>query len=201
MRRRFKAGSVAALPPDPEGARLAAVTLLARRDFASVNWRPAPGGWLPAETVAAVIVDLTAGRLLDDSRFATQYVAYHAQRGQGPRRIAMDLSGRGVVQSHIDAALAAGMDWAALAREVRTRRFGLTLPESWAEKAKQGRFLQYRGFSSDHIRSALGPDLSRKIHFEYIASHPCFGHSPGLSGVLRGPRPCRGGLQFPRAGQ
>ena len=26
-------------------------------------------------------------------------------------------------------------------------------------KAKQGRFLQYRGFSSDHIRAALGPDF------------------------------------------
>ena len=109
--------------------------------------------------MAAVIAELTAERILDDARFASQYVAYHAQRGQGPRRIAMDLGARGVAPALIEAALAAGPDWAALAREVRTRRFGLTPPESWAEKAKQGRFLQYRGFSSDHIRSALGPDF------------------------------------------
>jgi regulatory protein len=161
MRRRFKAGSTgAAAPPDPDGARQAAVTLLARRDFASgeLAARLQVDGY-PLETVAAVIADLSAGRILDDARFATQYVAYHAERGQGPRRIAMDLSARGVAPLHIEAALAAGTDWAALAREVRIRRFGLTRPETWPEKAKQGRFLQYRGFSSDHIRSALGPDF------------------------------------------
>jgi regulatory protein len=161
VRRPFKAGSAgAAAAPEPDGARLAAVTLLARRDFASgeLATRLREDGY-PAEVVAALIADLTADRILDDARFATQYVAYHAQRGQGPRRIAMDLSARGVAAAHIEAALAAGTDWTALAREVRTRRFGLALPEAWAEKAKQGRFLQYRGFSSDHIRSALGPDF------------------------------------------
>ena len=150
----------AAIRPIRPELRLAAVTLLARRDFASgeLAARLKEDGY-PAEGVAAVIADLTAGRILDDARFATQYVAYHAQRGQGPRRIALDLSARGVAPLHIEAALAAGTDWAALAREVRIRRFGLSPPVTWAEKAKQGRFLQYRGFSSDHIRSALGPDF------------------------------------------
>jgi regulatory protein len=136
------------------------VALLARRDFAAgeLAARLQQGGY-PNDAVAAVIDDLTTGRILDDSRFATQYVAYHADRGQGPRRIALELAKRGVGAPDIEAALAAGPDWSARAREVRIRRFGLTLPESWAEKAKQGRFLQYRGFSSDHIRSALGPDF------------------------------------------
>jgi regulatory protein len=161
MRRRFQAGSAGADPsPDPADARQAAVTRLARRDFAAgeLAARLQEDGY-PAETVEAVIADLTAGRILDDSRFATQYVAYHAERGQGPRRIARELGDRGVTAPDIEAALAAGPDWAARAREVRVRRFGLTPPETWAEKAKQGRFLQYRGFSSDHIRSALGPDF------------------------------------------
>jgi regulatory protein len=161
MRRRLKAGSAGAPPsPAPDGARPAAVALLARRDFASgeLSGRLQADGY-PAAAVAAVIADLTAERLLDDARFAGHYVAYHVQRGQGPRRIAMDLSARGVAPTHIEAALAAGPDWDAQAREVRKRRFGATPPESWAEKAKQGRFLQYRGFSSDHIRSALGPEF------------------------------------------
>jgi regulatory protein len=168
MRRRFKARSAGANPSDPpdtdqdadQAARLAAVALLARRDFATgeLAARLQDDGH-PATAVAAAIADLTAGRILDDCRFATQYVAYHAGRGQGPRRITRDLAQRGVAPLHIDTALAAGTDWAALAREVRIRRFGLKPPESWAEKAKQGRFLQYRGFSSDHIRSALGPDF------------------------------------------
>jgi len=161
MRRRLRAHSAGAPPAaDPDGARPAAVALLARRDFASgeLAGRLQADGY-PAEAVAAAIADLTAERILDDARFASHYVAYHAQRGQGPRRIAMDLGTRGVAQIHIEAALAAGPDWCAQAREVRKRRFGATAPESWAEKAKQGRFLQYRGFSSDHIRSALGPDF------------------------------------------
>jgi SOS response regulatory protein OraA/RecX len=33
------------------------------------------------------------------------------------------------------------------------------IPESWSDKARQARFLQYRGFSSDHIRFALGSDF------------------------------------------
>jgi regulatory protein len=158
MKRRLKAGSAGAdLPRDP---RLAAVALLARRDFASgeLAARLQDDGH-PADVVAAVIADLTAGRILDDARFATHYVAYHVARGQGPRRIARELADRGVAPLHVETALAAGTDWAALAREVRIRRFGLKPPESWPEKAKQGRFLQYRGFSSDHIRSALGPDF------------------------------------------
>jgi regulatory protein len=146
--------------PDPDRARLAAVAHLARRDFATGELadRLAQDGYA-AEAVATVIADLSAAHILDDARFAAHYVAYHAQRGRGPRRIAMELGKRGVAQPLIEAALAGGPDWAALAREVRTRRFGRTPPKSWAEQAKQGRFLQYRGFSSDHVRSALGPDF------------------------------------------
>src|ERR1700722_20309167 len=113
MRRRSRAGSTGAdAPQDPHAARLAAVTLLARRDFAAgeLAARLQEDGY-PAEAVAAVIADLTAGRILDDTRFATHYVAYHADRGQGPRRIAMELGARGVAQPVIEAALAAGPDW------------------------------------------------------------------------------------------
>ncbi|HTY93517.1 MAG TPA: regulatory protein RecX [Steroidobacteraceae bacterium] len=161
MRRRPKAGVDGEAPsPDPEAVRLAAVTLLARRDFAASELaaRLEDKGFAAA-AVAGVIAELVAGRKLDDARFATQFVSYQAARGQGPRRIAVELTHRGVAPVHIEAALAGGPDWADLAREVRSRRFGPVPPESWPEKARQGRFLQYRGFSSDHIRSALGPDF------------------------------------------
>jgi regulatory protein len=38
---------------------------------------------------------------------------------------------------------------------VRRRKFGDDLPRAMAERAKQARFLQYRGFSTDHIRVAM----------------------------------------------
>ena len=136
------------------------MALLARRDFATQELRAAleHDGYASA-AIAAAIADLVAGGILDDSRYAAQYVSYHADRGQGPRRIAQDLKARGVPDSLIEAALAAGPNWPALAREVRIRRFGLARPSNWTEKGRQARFLQYRGFSSDHIRSAVGPDF------------------------------------------
>jgi regulatory protein len=142
---------------DREAARNASVALLARRDFASAELcRKLEEQGYDAALVAEVVSELVQGRVLQDDRYAENYVAYHSDRGQGPVRIAADLKALGLDPETIDAALAAGPDWRARAREVRIRRFGLAEPKTWAEKGKQARFLQYRGFSSDHIRAALG---------------------------------------------
>jgi regulatory protein len=144
---------------DPEAARAEAIALLARRDFASgeLRRRLEERGFR-ADVVAAALTGLIEERVLDDARFAQSYVAFHSGRGQGPVRIGADLAALGLTPVEIDAALAAGPDWRALAREVRVRKFGAQEPASWAEKGRQSRFLQYRGFSSDHIRFALGSD-------------------------------------------
>jgi regulatory protein len=42
-----------------------------------------------------------------------------------------------------------------LAREVRLKRFGPTPPENFKERARQMRFLQYRGFELTQINGAL----------------------------------------------
>ena len=109
-------------------------------------------------TVAAVIAELTRGGTVSDERYAQNYVAYHAGRGQGPLRIAAQLRGHGLAPAAVDAALAGGPDWSALARQVCRAKFGPEPPSSWSQKARQARFLQYRGFSSDHIRAATGAD-------------------------------------------
>ena len=145
---------------DPKRVRYAAVALLARRDFASGELRQKleTQGYEP-EAVAAAVAEFVAARIVNDARYAESYVAYYAERGQGPVRIAADLRERNLPAETIEAALAAGPDWRARAREARIRRFGLAEPKTWPQKARQGRFLQYRGFSSDHIRAALGPDF------------------------------------------
>jgi regulatory protein len=109
--------------------------------------------------VSAVVADLVGERALDDGRYAENYVAYHAGRGQGPLRIGADLRALGVAADLIEAALASGPDWRQLARDVRLRKFGAESPEDWTERTRQARFLQYRGFSSDHIRAATGADF------------------------------------------
>jgi regulatory protein len=139
--------------------RAAATALLARRDFAQGELaHKLTASGFDATAVTAVLDELVRERLIDDERFAQNFVAYHAARGQGPLRIAAELRGHGVTDLLIDSALAAGPDWQVLARRARVARFGPAPPDSWAEKARQGRFLQYRGFSSDHIHSATGAD-------------------------------------------
>jgi len=49
-------------------------------------------------------------------------------------------------------------DFLALARGVRARKFGPGVPQDRKERARQARFLQYRGFSTDHIRAVLEGD-------------------------------------------
>jgi regulatory protein len=144
---------------DDAGARATAIALLARRDFASKELRAKLDAKGFATAAAEVVIaDLTRAGLLNDGRYAQNYVAYHAGRGQGPLRIAAELRRRGLAGELIDAALATGPDWSALARKVCRAKFGVQPPASWTQRARQARFLQYRGFSSDHIRVATGAE-------------------------------------------
>ncbi|MBS0364406.1 MAG: regulatory protein RecX [Proteobacteria bacterium] len=143
----------------PESARGAAIRLLARRDFSVAELRRSLlSRGVSAPAAEAAVDELLQEGALDDVRYAHSQVASRAGRGQGPMRIAAELRQAGLAQELIDAALAAGPDWQALARRVRSGRFGPAAPADWGEKARQARFLQYRGFSSDHIRSATGAD-------------------------------------------
>jgi regulatory protein len=144
---------------DAQAARNAAVALLARRDFASseLHERLIRQGF-EAATVANVVAGLAREAVVDDGRYAQNYVAYHAGRGHGPVRIAAELRRRGLAADLIEAALATGPDWGALARKVCRAKFGPRPASSWAQRARQARFLQYRGFSSDHIRAATGEE-------------------------------------------
>jgi regulatory protein len=137
--------------------RLAAIALLGRRDFPSgeLSEKLRSLGY-EADAVADALVELASERLIDDGRYATNFVAYHAQRGHGPQRIRQLLKSAGVSSERIEEALQGAVDWSRLARDLRLRKFGAEIPTVWAEKARQMRFLQYRGFSNDHIKSALG---------------------------------------------
>ncbi len=147
------------LPADPVAARSVVIGLLARRDFASGELRQRlERKGFPSEVIETTLAELSEERALDDARYAANYVSYSAARGQGPLRIAAELQAVELPAALIEAALAGGPDWRALAADVRRRKFGSGPPAGWPEKARQARFLQYRGFSADHIRLALGAD-------------------------------------------
>jgi regulatory protein len=157
--RRPKRPDTGATEADERTVRTAALALLAGRDFGRTELvrRLGRRGYRD-EVVAAVVAGLVAERLLSESRFVEQFIRQHAGRGHGPARIRAELRERGVPEAEIEAGLdAATEDWAALARDVRRRRFGVSPPGDYAVRARQARFLQYRGFSNEQIRAALGP--------------------------------------------
>src|ERR1700733_9492194 len=150
LRRRSRKPGSDGAATHPQDARLASVALLAKRDLAAGELRErlrAQG--FDEDAVAAAVAELSAEGVLNEERYAHNYVAYHAGRGQGPLRIAAALRQGGVDAAVIAAALASGPDWRGLGAQPAT---------SWAQKARRARFLQYRGFSADHIRAATGVD-------------------------------------------
>jgi regulatory protein len=96
--------------------------------------------------------------LLDDERFVENFVSYRAARGQGPVRIGRELRGLGLGSELIGRFLDE-REWLEPARRLRRRKFGAALPDTAAGKAKQARFLQYRGFTAAQVRLVLGTDI------------------------------------------
>jgi regulatory protein len=139
-----------------------AVALLARRDYSTheLNKKLAERGYAE-HTHEVVVGDLESMGKVNNERYGQNVVAYRARRGHGPARIRNELQKSGLTRSAIDEAVKGedAPDFLALARAARTRKFGLEIPKDRKERAKQARFLQYRGFSTDHIRAALDGDL------------------------------------------
>jgi regulatory protein len=142
---------------DAKAVEAAAVRLLARREHSTDELRrKLAGKGYPPETIEPVIQKLAGKRLVSDERFTASFVHHHAKRGQGPVRIRAALRQQGIPDAQVEEALqGAGVDWVRLAREVRRRKFGATAPRSLGERAKQARFLQYRGFDAEQLRAAF----------------------------------------------
>jgi regulatory protein len=143
-------------PGDPAVCRKQAMDLLARREHSrrELERKLAARGY-DAAAVAAALDGLETDGLLAAARFAESFIRARAAKGQGPVRIRAELAERGIDPGEFAAFLAAAFDWRALAREVRIKRFGAAQPARYAERARQMRFLQYRGFELDQIDAAL----------------------------------------------
>lgn len=91
-----------------------------------------------------------------DARYAEMKVRSGIAKGQGPARIKADCQQWRIDEGLMEQAFwECEADWYALAQSVRIKRFGVQLPPNEKEKFKQSRFLQYRGFYSDHIQHAF----------------------------------------------
>jgi regulatory protein len=144
---------------DESECRRQALSALARREHSRLELERRLGARGYGPDVISVTLDrLERTGLLDADRFCESFVRSRISKGQGPARIERELAERGIDSARAGDALQDSQDWVALAREVRRRKFGQVVPDSYKERARQSRFLQYRGFSSDQIRAAMQRD-------------------------------------------
>jgi regulatory protein len=138
-------------------ARKKAMNLLARREHGRAELeRKLVAAGFDANIVADVLQQLAGEGLQSDRRFVESFVQSRINQGKGPLRIHADLGQRGIAAGLIDEILEeTGQDWCALARDARVKKFGRPQPAEFRDKARQMRFLQYRGFEPDQIRAAV----------------------------------------------
>lgn len=142
---------------DPVAARKKAMDYLARREYGrdELVGKLTTAGF-DADIARDAVAQLTEEGLQSDARYAESFVQSRISQGKGPVRIREELRQRGLRSAEADAAIdGAGQDWFALAREVRARKFGASLPVDFPDKARQMRFLQYRGFESEQVQAAV----------------------------------------------
>ena len=85
-----------------------------------------------------------------DERFSEAFILMRHNQGKGPLKISSELKQRGINKFNL-----AVFDWFKLAKEVRNKKFGDSLPQEFIDQSKQKRFLQSRGFSFDEINQAF----------------------------------------------
>ena len=147
---------------DVEGAERAALRALARRAHARVDLRRRlVKKQHPPAAVDTALERLTVRGLLDDGRYAEQYAALRATRGQGPARLLRDLLAQGVerrtAEDAVRRALAEeGIDPEIEARAVAARRARqlADLPPP-ARKRRLLAFLLRRGYGGPQLKELV----------------------------------------------
>ena len=137
--------------------RIKAMDILARREHSRKELFTKLSSHFPdyIDLLDDVLDQLKEDHLQSDQRFAEAFVRSRVNRGQGPQRLTAELQQRGVCSWIIEEALgSADVDWYQIAVQVLAKKYRSPCKD-FAERAKRSRFLQYRGFTPEQIRSVL----------------------------------------------
>ena len=146
---------------DAAELRRAAMNWLARREYSrheiTQKLEKKFGEDVEAEPVLLWLEDKN---FLNDERYVDIFLRMSVERGHGLLRIRQDLKRRGIDKHLLEEKIESlEVDWFEKASETRQRRFGVKPdPQNQKEKARQLRFLQYRGFTAEQCFNALSID-------------------------------------------
>jgi len=138
-----------------------ALRSLSRREHsASELARKLRAKGFPPEHISQALHELSQQGYLSDIRFTENYARYRLNTGWGPVIIVQELAEKGVSPEVIHQQMVGLKDsWLALACQVRQKKFGNAMPQTFADVVKQKRFLQYRGFTLAQINLVFGGEV------------------------------------------
>ncbi|MFW1950638.1 regulatory protein RecX [Acinetobacter beijerinckii] len=144
-------------PKTLTGSRLRsyAFALLTRRDYSQVELITKLNQYaVNPEEVTKLVEELAEQNYQSDQRVAELTLASQIRKGKGLQRIKQTLKAK-----HLDTELITQeleeVDWLQQAYQLKVKKFGEEVTKDQKIKAKQIRFLQYRGFDMDVIMKAI----------------------------------------------
>lgn len=135
-----------------------AYSVLAVREHSrqELYWKLKRREWCDDAEIDDLLDALEANNILSDDRYAESFVRFSLYRGHGRMKIRHKLRETGVsnslIQKHLEDA---DINWYSQIHDVRIKKYGDTLPQDYADKAKLARFLAGRGFEAELIRQEL----------------------------------------------
>ena len=109
---------------------------------------------LDRDEVIKLVDELAKENYQSDQRVAETLLSSQKRKGKGPNRIKMALKSKKIDSSLIQDELKE-TDWNEQAYQLKVKKFGLEVEKEPKLKAKQIRFLMYRGFEMDAIMKAI----------------------------------------------
>ncbi|MDN5512905.1 regulatory protein RecX [Acinetobacter sp.] len=106
------------------------------------------------DEVIKLVDELATENYQSDQRVAEMLLSSQKRKGKGPNRIKLALKNKKIDTELIQEELKE-TDWNEQAYQLKVKKFGKTVERDPKLKAKQIRFLQYRGFDLDAIFKAI----------------------------------------------
>jgi regulatory protein len=142
---------------DVKRLRQTALNALSRRDYSTLELsnKLLTKGYQSSD-IHLLMTELKQVGLLNEQRFTEHFIHWRRAKGVGPLRIVKELEDRGVPHETIAEQLQiTDNEWFSDAHTVWRKQFKGHMPAEYKQRAKQMRFLQYRGFTKEQIMSVF----------------------------------------------
>lgn len=106
------------------------------------------------DEVLALVEELSERQYQSDQRVAEMVLSSQIRKGKGPNRIKQALKLK-QLDSNLILEDIQDVDWFEQAYQLKVKKFGIQIEKDPKQKAKQIRFLKYRGFDMNVIMKAI----------------------------------------------